>query len=104
MQRVAFMMRLLEGFADEYKRRHDAIWPELATLLKQKGIRSYSIFLDESSNTLFGYLTIENAKELDKLPGDPLMQKWWTYMKDIMETNPDNSPVSISLKEVFYLP
>jgi L-rhamnose mutarotase len=98
------MMRLLEGFADEYKRRHDAICPELATLLKQKGIRSYSIFLDESSNTLFGYLTIENAKELDKLPGDPLMQKWWTYMKDIMETNPDNSPVSISLKEVFYLP
>ena len=104
MQRIAFTMKLLEGFAGEYKKRHDAIWPELAKLLTQKGICDYSIFLDESANILFGYLTIKNAKELDDLAEEPLMQKWWLYMKDIMETNDDNSPKTKSLREVFYLP
>ncbi|HTQ66808.1 MAG TPA: L-rhamnose mutarotase [Puia sp.] len=104
MQRFAFTMILLDGFADEYKKRHDAIWPELTHLLNQKGIHDYSIFLDESTNTLFGYLTIENIKELDELPNEPLMQKWWSYMKDIMETNADNSPKTVSLREVFHLP
>jgi L-rhamnose mutarotase len=104
MQRVAFKMKLFKGFEAEYKKRHDAIWPELQSLLKNSGIREYSIFLDEQTNILFGYLTIENARKLDKLPAEPVIKKWWAYMKDIMETNDDNSPVSISLKEVFYLP
>jgi len=104
MQRVAFKMKLFKGSEEEYKRRHDALWPELKTLLKQAGIKDYSIFLDEETNALFGYLTISNIAQLDELPKHPVMQKWWAYMKDIMETNEDNSPVNISLKEVFYLP
>jgi len=64
MQRIAFTMKLFEGQVDEYKKRHDALWPELAALLRQKGIKDYSIFLDEASHTLFGYLTIENAVRL----------------------------------------
>ncbi len=35
---------------------------------------------------------------------NPIIQKWWDYMSDIMETHDDNSPVSIELQEVFYLP
>ncbi len=104
MQRVAFKMKLLGGCEDEYKKRHDEIWPELKGLLKQKCITGYSIFLNEATNDLFAYLTIQDAKHLDELPGEPIMKKWWTYMKDIMETNEDNVPVSIPLKEVFYLP
>ncbi|CAN5282233.1 L-rhamnose mutarotase [soil metagenome] len=104
MPRVAFKMKLFKGCEEEYKRRHDALWAELVTLLKQTGIKDYSIFLDETTNDLFGYLTVDNAKKLDDLPHEPIMQKWWAYMKDIMETNADNSPVTISLKEAFYLP
>jgi len=104
MQRVAFKMKLFKGCEEEYKRRHDVLWPELETLLKQAGIKDYSIFLDDETNVLFGYLTIADASELDSLPHHPVMQKWWTYMKDIMETNDDHSPVNTSLKEVFYLP
>ena len=80
------------------------MWPELEALLKQTGIKDYSIFLDEQTNYLFGYLIIDDKTKLDELPKQPVMQKWWTYMKDIMETNDDNSPVNIPLKEVFYLP
>jgi L-rhamnose mutarotase len=104
MMRVAFKMKLLQGSENEYKKRHDEIWPELKALLKQQGITGYSIFLDETNNDLFAYLTIEDAKKLDILSGEAVMKKWWAYMKDIMETNNDNSPISISLKEVFYLP
>jgi L-rhamnose mutarotase len=104
MQRIAFKMKLFKGCEAEYKKRHNEIWPELQSLLKNAGIKDYSIFLDEESDILFGYLTIEDAMMLDKLPDEPVMKKWWAHMKDIMETNDDHSPVSIPLKEVFYLP
>ena len=104
MSRVAFTMKLFKGCEEEYKRRHDELWPELETLLKGAGIKDYSIFLDEETNILFGYLTIDDKRKLDELPAHPVVQKWWAYMKDIMETNEDNSPVNIPLKEVFYLP
>lgn len=104
MQRVAFKMKLFKGCEAEYKRRHDVLWPGLQGLLTQAGIKDYSIFLDEATNDLFGYLTIDDATKLDALPQHPVMQKWWAYMQDIMETNDDNSPVTIALKEVFYLP
>lgn len=104
MSRIAFKMKLHPGKEAEYKKRHDEIWPELTSLLKITGVSEYSIFLDESTNTLFGVLKIDNAFGLDDLPLHPVMQKWWQYMADIMETNPDSSPVSVPLKEVFYLP
>ena len=104
MQRVAFKMQLNEGVEEEYMKRHDEIWPELETLLKEKGISDYSIFLDKSTNALFGVLKVHDMLSLDELPAQPIMKKWWAYMKDIMLSNEDNSPVSIPLKEVFYLP
>ena len=104
MKRIAFKMQLKQGAEAEYKKRHDELWPELKELLKSTGMSDYSIFLDESTNSLFGILKIDDAQLLDELPAHPLMQKWWLYMKDIMESNPDNSPISIPLKEVFYLP
>lgn len=104
MPRVAFKMQLHKGFEAEYRKRHDALWPELEQLLRATGISEYSIFLDETTNSLFGFLKIKDKAALDNLPAHPVMQKWWAYMKDIMESNPDNSPVSIPLQEVFYLP
>jgi L-rhamnose mutarotase len=104
MQRVAFKMKLFKGKEDEYKKRHDEIWNELKEHLKQAGIKEYSIFLDEKTNDLVACLTIDNLNKLDELRNEPVMKRWWSYMKDIMETNEDDSPVAISLKEVFYLP
>lgn len=103
MERKAFKMFLLPGFEAEYKKRHDEIWPELSQLLREVGIQNYSIFLDEETLTLFAYLESEDLSLLNGLPGKPIMQKWWAYMGDIMQTNPDNSPVSVNLSSVFYL-
>lgn len=100
--KVAFAMKLKPGCADEYKKRHDAIWPELAQLLKDNGISDYSIFLDESSNTLFAVQQQSGSSSQD-LGSTAIVQKWWAYMADIMETNPDHSPVSTPLPQVFHL-
>jgi L-rhamnose mutarotase len=104
MERIAFKMKILPRCAEEYKKRHDEIWPRLVILLKETGISDYSIFLDEETNVLFGVLKADKVSALDKLPQNSIMQEWWAYMGDIMETNADSSPVSTSLRDVFYLP
>jgi L-rhamnose mutarotase len=104
MKRIAFKMKILPDCADEYKKRHDEIWPSLVFLLKEAGISEYSIFLDEETNDLFGVLNTENKDAIDNLPRQAIMQEWWKYMRDIMETNADNSPLNKPLKDVFYLP
>ena len=102
MQQLAFEMKLMKGYESEYQKRHHEIWPELAELLRQVGIQNYSIFLDESTRTLFAYLEAPDLAALDSLPAQEIMKKWWAYMADIMETNPDHSPVAIDLTPVFY--
>jgi L-rhamnose mutarotase len=104
MKRLAFKMKLNPGQEAVYKKRHDEIWPELVGLLKDAGISGYSIFLDKSTLSLTGFLTTDKPDAFKLLPQSPVMQRWWQYMKDIMETNADGSPVAIPLEEVFYLP
>ena len=104
MSRIAFKMKLFPGFEAEYRRRHSAVWPELAALLKSIGVRDYSIFLDEETLLLFAYLQIEDPAKLDRLKAQDIMWKWWDHMKDIMEVYPDTSPVTKPLEEVFYMP
>jgi len=103
MRRNAFTMKLKPGFEVEYKRRHDEIWPELASLLTDSGISDYSIYLDEKNLTLFAVQKLTDDFDPVRIPEHPLVQKWWAYMADIMETHPDNEPVSMPLQEVFHL-
>lgn len=96
-------MFLNKGSEAEYKKRHSEIWPELKDLLTESGVANYSIFLDEETNVLFGVLDCYDEIAYQNIPLQPIMQKWWIYMKDLMQTNEDNSPVSVALKEVFHL-
>ena len=103
MQRQAVKMFLNAGCAAEYRKRHDAIWPELAALLADAGVSNYSIHLDPETNILFAYLERRDDHRMDTLPAHPVMRRWWDHMKGIMRTNPDGSPVAIALKEMFLL-
>ncbi len=103
-KRIVFRMQLYTGMEEEYRRRHNVIWPELKGLLKSAGISNYSIFFDKTNNSLIGIMTVTDTTQLEALPAHCVMKKWWDYMKDIMETNEDASPVSIPLEEVFSLP
>lgn len=104
MQKYAFKMQLNPGCEEEYRKRHDEIWPELVKLLKDAGISDYSIHLDEETNILFGVLWREDDHTMDGLPATEIMQRWWQHMADIMETHENNQPVAIELKTVFHLP
>lgn len=103
MKRFAFKMKLKPGFKEEYKKRHSEIWPELARLIKDSGVYDYSIYLDEETNILFACQKQAGGKSSQDLGSNPVVRRWWDYMADIMETNPDNSPVTIPLEEMFYL-
>jgi L-rhamnose mutarotase len=103
MTRNAFTMQLKKGFEEEYKKRHDEIWPELSQALVDAGISDYSIYLDEDTLTLFAFQKLSDTNTADDLPQHPAVKKWWAYMADIMETHPDNSPVTRPLKEVFHM-
>ena len=103
MIRNAFKMKLLPGFGQEYKKRHDEIWPELGAELAAAGVSDYSIFLDEETLTLFAFQKLTDNHTSGLLPHTAIVKKWWAYMADIMECNPDNSPVAVDLKEVFHM-
>ena len=102
MMKVAFKMKLKPGFKEEYQKRHHAIWPELVDLLKEKGVYDYTIFLDEETDILFAVQMLSQDSSQD-LGQEEVVQKWWAYMADIMETNADHSPLTVSLVTVFHL-
>ena len=103
MERQAFLMKIKKGCETEYKRRHDEIWPELKAEIANSGIRDYSIYLDERTQLLFACLKLEDGHASESLPDNPVVRKWWDYMADIMEVNPDRSPVQIPIREVFHM-
>ena len=103
MKRNAFKMFLKPGYEAEYEKRHSEIWPELKQLLIESGVSDYSIFWDKETNVLFAVQKTDRDASSQDLGENPVVQKWWDYMADIMETNPDKSPISIPLKEVFHM-
>lgn len=103
MIRKAFRMRVHAGAHAEYERRHRPIWRELEEVLRAHGVRSYSIYLDAETNALFGYAEIESEERWLAIAGTEECQRWWAFMSDVMATNPDRSPESVELREVFHL-
>ena len=103
MIRKAFRLAVNQSETAEYERRHSPIWPELQEVLRAHGVQDYSIFLDETDGSLFGYVEIEDEARWDAIARTPVCRRWWTYMRDIMPTNPDDSPRSVPLREVFHL-
>lgn len=96
-------MKLNPGMVEEYKKRHSNLWPELRELLKESGVSEYSIFFDPETNILFAFQKQEGEQGSQDLGGTEIVKKWWAFMADIMEVNPDNSPVTVPLEEVFYM-
>lgn len=103
MKRIAFKMKLKPGMVEEYKSKHETIWPELKALLKEAGIAEYSIFFDKETQSLFAFQKVNGHENSQDLGKEEIVRKWWSYMAELMEVNHDNSPVTMELKEVFYL-
>lgn len=99
----AFKMKVYDGMAEEYEKRHDNLWPEMKKMIKDAGAKNYSIFFDKETNYLFAYVELEDEELWARNGENPICRKWWDYMADIMDTNPDNSPVAEPMKMVFHL-
>ena len=103
MIRKAFVMSVDPGSETEYERRHSPIWDDLAAVLQEHGVHNYSIFLHPETRQLFGYVEVEDEARWASIAQTEVCQRWWAHMGDVMPSNPDNSPVSLDLKEVFHL-
>src|ERR1700721_1279479 len=103
MKRNAFLMKLKPGNEAEYKKRHDKIWPELHAELQKAGVSDYSIYLDPQTLILFAFQKLTDDNTAANLPQTAIVKKWWAYMADLMETNPDNSPKATPIAEVFHM-
>lgn len=103
MVRKAFKMKVYPGMEEEYERRHKELWPEMKEMIHEYGGKNYTIFFDKETDILYGYIELEDAAKWDESADTAINRKWWDFMADIMETNPDNSPVAIDLHEVFHL-
>lgn len=103
MIRKAFVMSVTPGMEEEYQKRHSPIWAELHQTLTAHGVHNYSIFLLPQTRQLFGYAEIEDQARWDAIAQTAICKKWWAYMKEVMPSNPDNSPKSAELKEVFHI-
>ena len=101
--RKAFRMSVNPGQQAEYERRHSPIWKELEDVLLAHGVRTYSIFLDDASGDLFAYAEIEDAARWEAVSQTDVCRRWWRHMREIMPSNPDDSPVAHPLREVFHL-
>ena len=105
MERFAWKATLKDGMLDEYKRRHDALWPELKEVLKEAGISNYSIW--QTGNELFGYF--ECAKGIvyaeQYQAQSAVVDRWNAYMKDVMTMELDpQTGAQPRLQQVFFLP
>lgn len=103
MIRKAFKMSVHPGQHAEYARRHQPIWRDLEETLLAHGVRTYSIFLDEPTSALFAYVEFESEEHWQAIAQTEVCQRWWKHMREIMPSNPDHSPASSELKEVFHL-
>lgn len=103
MIRKAFVMSVNRGAEAEYEKRHRPIWQELEAALKQHGVHNYSIFLHPHTNQLFGYVEIEDEAPWNAIANTEVCGRWWKHMADVMPANPDHSPVSVELREVFHI-
>lgn len=88
---------------EEYARRHNPIWPELQQVLRDHGVKSYSIFLDAHSSELFAYAEIESEERWEAIAKTEVCQCWWRFMQPLMKTDPDARPLAVELPSVFWL-
>lgn len=99
----AFKMKLNVGQIEEYKKRHNEVFPELVEQFELAGVSTYTIWFDEETNYLFAFVELENNDIWNNISETEACKKWWKFMASIMETNEDNSPVSTDLDLAYEL-
>jgi L-rhamnose mutarotase len=101
MIRRAFTMRLTPGSLAEYRRHHDAIWPDLVAEIERQGIAQMTIFEDDP--VLFLYSEIHDEGAWDRLWQSEVHDRWGEVMNPLMEFGPDGIVDAHEVREVFNL-
>ena len=103
MIRKAFVMSVHPGREAEYEARHNPIWSELEETLKDYSVSTYTIFLHTGSRQLFAYVEVEDQAKWDAIAETSICRRWWTYIRELMPSNPEYSPGSEELREILQI-
>ena len=103
MERYAWKGIVHDGCLEEYKRRHDEIWPEMLEVLKAAGIKNYTIW--NVGNELFGYYECEKGADFAaKVQAEsPVVDKWNEYMKDVTMAMDPVTGAQPKMKQMFLM-
>lgn len=103
MQRICFTFEIFEGKEAEYKKRHDEIWPELVTAIKDSGFKNYSLF--RKGLQVVAYVEVEPDVEtaFAKLGKYEANAKWGEWFRDVIVNLTDSQGNLILMKEVWHL-
>lgn len=106
MQRVGFRLQLNEALVDEYVEHHTKVWPEMLAALTETGWHNYSIFLDRSDATLFGYFETPDLEAAQKgMESKEINEKWQAFMAPYFKSLDGKRPDEgfVILEPIFYL-
>ncbi|MFE2447380.1 L-rhamnose mutarotase [Stenotrophomonas sp. NPDC087984] len=105
MRRVCFLLKVRQDRIEEYRERHEAVWPEMRAALAETGWHNYSLFLREDG-LLVGYLETEDfAAAQAAMAATEVNARWQTEMAPFFEAldgaRPDEAMKPLT--EVFHL-
>ena len=106
MERVGFRLQVKKSMMAEYKVRHENVWADMLQALTDTGWHNYSLFLDRSDATLFGYFETPNLQSaLDRMAAKDVNDRWQTFMAEYFEALEGRRPDEgfLKLEDIFYL-
>lgn len=103
MERFCFTFEIYEGMEEEYKRRHDEIWPELVEVIQASGLRNYSLFRRGTQVVAYGEAHPDVATAFGKVGESDANARWAAWFEDVIVNLTDSKGRLLSLEEVWHL-
>ena len=98
MSQVGLAMTLKPGCYEEYKRRHDELWPEMVEAMTSRGV---DLVIYRFGDLLFVHGSAPNAGAWDEMASDPVTPRWNAYMAEVLKTNEEGEVIFHDLPQAF---
>jgi L-rhamnose mutarotase len=105
MKRIGFLLKVKQDKIEEYKKYHEAVWPEMLDALRRTGWHNYSLFM-RNDGLLFGYFETPDSFEaaLEGMSTEEINTKWQDFMAPYFEgVGLHADQMMVELEEVFHL-
>jgi L-rhamnose mutarotase len=103
LERTCFTFTIKPGTEDEYKRRHDEIWPEMVSALRESGISNYSLFRRGLEVIAYAECEPDAATAFAKMGATDVDRRWSEWFEEVLERRFGDDGEAMSVPEVWHL-